>query len=125
VLLVRTLWAAIGEHLMRRMAAALPWALLGSGGLSAASLGLIHAGNAIDEQDEVSSSEKLQAVAAALAGMGIGGLYGAARQPTVVIQKAADGSVSLRMASDAPQAGSEPLVSREPIEDPWFARRSA
>lgn len=61
---------------MGRMAGVLPYALLGSGGMTAANLALVQAGNAWDGEQQMSGSDKLQTVLAALAGLTMGAGFG-------------------------------------------------
>jgi hypothetical protein len=86
----------------QRMASALPYALLGSGGLSAASLGLIQAGNAMDGEEQMTGSDKLQLVLAALGGLAMGGAHGLGRGRRLIVEKDPDGGMRVSVPEAAP-----------------------
>jgi hypothetical protein len=124
----------------QRMASSLPYALLGSGGLSAASLGVIQAGNAMDGEDQMTGSDKLQLVIAALGGLAMGGAHGLGRGRRLIVEEGADGSmrvsvppvalkqkaeeaVAQRAAADVAEAVAQAAAAKAGpgIADPWGA----
>jgi hypothetical protein len=79
------------------MAGLLPYALLGSGGMTAANLALVQAGNAWDGEQQMTGSDKLQTVLAALAGLTMGAGFGGVKQemekPQLYVAKDAEGNM--------------------------------
>lgn len=82
---------------MGRMAGVLPYALLGSGGMTAANLALVQAGNAWDGEQQMTGSDKLQTVLAALSGLTMGAGFGGVKQelekPQLYVAKDAEGNM--------------------------------
>jgi hypothetical protein len=101
----------------QRMAAALPYALLGSGGLSAASLGVIQAGNAMDGEDQMTGSDKLQLVLAALGGLAMGGAHGLGRGRRLIVEKDPDGGMRVSVPEVELKQKAEEAVTQRAAAD--------
>jgi len=98
---------------MNRIAGSALYGLLGSGALTAADMGLIAAGSTMDGDEMLSTdpSEKLQLIAAALGGLGLGGWYGYTHPslPTVDVQRTPDGGAVITAKPPPAQAAAEAI----------------
>jgi hypothetical protein len=81
---------------VNRKAATALYALLGSGALTAADLGLVLGGNAVDGESQMSGGDKLSLVAAALGGLAMGGYAGhRGLKPSLNVVQTPDGGVQV------------------------------
>ena len=96
-----------------RKAASLLYGLLGAGGMTAADLALIQAGNSLDGESQMTGSDQMQAVAAALAGLGMGAGAGAMRfdKNQLHVEVDPDGNARVSVQPSTKQKAAEAAVA--------------